>query len=175
MKAAIFSLAALLAAGASAATATDAASAATTSCAADYIVETCLDTENNILASCGTNDYNCECAAYQAIVTCFNNCPDDQRKSQMEGQVTLYCGLASQYPSSTTSVAKATATGSTSAAGTTDAAAAATTTTGSGTATATGTASTSSSSAAADSGAGLVAMHAGGLLAVVGGAVAALL
>ncbi len=38
-------------------------------CAADYIVETCLQTETDTLNLCGTNDWDCKCAAYNAIVT----------------------------------------------------------------------------------------------------------
>ena len=69
MKAVIFSIAAAMLASAATATPTAAAAAATSTCLADYIVQTCLGTENGKLAMCSTTDYACQCAAYQAIVT----------------------------------------------------------------------------------------------------------
>lgn len=70
MKATIFSLAAILApAVVLAQTATTTASGSTSSCAADYIVESCLGTEEAKQEACGQQDYSCQCAAYEAIVT----------------------------------------------------------------------------------------------------------
>jgi hypothetical protein len=46
-----------------------AAVAQTTACAADYIVEACLGTENGKLASCATTDYVCRCNAFGNILT----------------------------------------------------------------------------------------------------------
>lgn len=68
MKAAIFSLSFLLATFAKADT-TVSAAASTSTCAADYIVETCLSSEEAIQEACGQQDYTCQCAAYQSIVT----------------------------------------------------------------------------------------------------------
>ncbi|KAK5661681.1 hypothetical protein OQA88_9781 [Cercophora sp. LCS_1] len=70
-------------------------------CAANYIVEACLGTENGKLATCGLNDYACRCNQYTNILTCFNNCPNDPRKFDTEGQREIFCGYASQFPSTT--------------------------------------------------------------------------
>lgn len=56
-----------------------AAIAADSECAADYIVEACLGSETAKLATCGTNDWMCKCYAHENIITCFNNCPNDDR------------------------------------------------------------------------------------------------
>lgn len=70
MKATIFSLAALVAPVAVLAQDTTTTAAASSStCAADYIVETCLTSTEANQEACGTQDYSCQCAAYQAIVT----------------------------------------------------------------------------------------------------------
>lgn len=51
-------------------------------CAADYIVDACLSSENAKLASCQGTDYECQCAQWQNIITCYNNCPSDPRQRQ---------------------------------------------------------------------------------------------
>jgi hypothetical protein len=38
-------------------------------CAANYIVEACLEGENAKLANCKTGDYNCQCNQWINIVT----------------------------------------------------------------------------------------------------------
>lgn len=70
MKSTIFSLAFLLApAAVLAQTETTTADSSSSTCQADYIVETCLSTTEATQADCGQQDYSCQCAAYQAIVT----------------------------------------------------------------------------------------------------------
>ena len=89
----------------------------------------------------------------------------------MAGQVTVFCGLAKQYASSTTlAAADKTASGSAGALQT----AAPTSTSSTGTATGTGAASTATQSTGSNGGAEL-ALNAGGLLAAVAGVVAAVL
>ncbi|TPX12224.1 uncharacterized protein E0L32_007110 [Thyridium curvatum] len=82
------------------------AAAADASCpdGADVIVNTCLDQQNAILATCTDGDWDCKCHAWQSIVQCFINCPSDPRKQTNEGQQSIFCGYASQYPSSTKAV-----------------------------------------------------------------------
>ena len=63
------SIAVLLASAVSAVTATAAPATSATSCAAQNIVDACLETENNLLDTCGTNDWDCKCNAYKNIVT----------------------------------------------------------------------------------------------------------
>ncbi|KAK3935533.1 CFEM domain-containing protein [Diplogelasinospora grovesii] len=145
-----------------------------TACAAEYIVTTCLGTQQGRLASCNTNDYVCQCQAYGDIhITCFNNCPNDPRQHDYAGQKQIFCGYASQFPSSTTK-AVAAATGS---ASTTLATADATATTASGSATGSSTATGSAASASATktNNAADLGMKAGSVLAAVAGVVVAVL
>lgn len=44
-------------------------SAQDSSCEAEYIVTRCLSTETAKVSACATTDYDCLCAAYQAIAT----------------------------------------------------------------------------------------------------------
>ncbi|KAH8785331.1 hypothetical protein F5883DRAFT_534759 [Diaporthe sp. PMI_573] len=152
-------------------TATTTATGSSSSCQADFIVEDCLTSTQARQAECGTQDYTCQCAAYQAIATCYNNCPNDPRASTAQGQVTQFCALASQYastntPSATGSAAQTSSTGS--------ATATATGSDSESSSTATSSSSSSSSSSSANSAANL-AISAGGLLAAVAGVMGALL
>ncbi|TQV92021.1 hypothetical protein IF1G_09093 [Cordyceps javanica] len=88
----------LVAAGGSVVTAQD------KNCEADYIVTRCLKTENDKAGACASTDFDCLCAAYQAIATCYNNCPNDDRAPSARAQVTAYC----RYASSTTASSAAT-------------------------------------------------------------------
>ncbi|KAK1750819.1 hypothetical protein QBC47DRAFT_87437 [Echria macrotheca] len=148
-----------------------------TACAANYIVEACLGTENGKLATCGTQDYVCRCNAFENILTCFNNCPNDPRKHDYEGQKQIFCGYASQFPSTTPKATGATTAPATSAettaAGGSGSGSQGTANAGAsngGTATSTGAASGQTHNAAAD-----LAMNAGSVLAAVAGVVAAVL
>ncbi|CAI4212209.1 unnamed protein product [Parascedosporium putredinis] len=99
-----------------------AVSAAETECAAEVIVQNCLESQTLKFEACGQTDYDCQCAAQEAISTCYNNCPGDSRKLQAEGQVSIYCGNASIYgakASQKTAVATPTAKGDNNAAETT--------------------------------------------------------
>ncbi|KAK0733300.1 hypothetical protein B0T26DRAFT_745360 [Lasiosphaeria miniovina] len=175
-----FSLLSLAVFASAVAAQTTAAADSSSDCAADYIVSRCLETENDKLDACVTGDWNCMCSQWQNIVTCYNNCPNDQRVSTAKGQEQIFCGYASQFPSATpTKAAAAKTTVPTPAATTSGAAAqsqaedaaATATTTGTNTATSTGTAaSTTKSSSAGD-----LVLNTGSILAAVAGVVAAVL
>ncbi|KAM0344602.1 hypothetical protein ACHAPU_007376 [Fusarium lateritium] len=95
---------ALLAAAASAQSVTDsdaASPSASGGCDAEYIVKRCLETENAKVEACKTDDWDCLCAAYEAVATCFNNCPDDTRAGSAKGQVQINCVNASLYGTAT--------------------------------------------------------------------------
>ncbi|KAM0333216.1 hypothetical protein ACHAQA_001876 [Verticillium albo-atrum] len=102
-----------------------AVSAQDPNCEADYIVETCLGSElkkakpllpPGTIDACSTLDYECMCAASQAVATCFNNCPDDTRGATYRTQVTVNCQNASLYGTAARHAATATDTTTTSAA-----------------------------------------------------------
>jgi hypothetical protein len=46
-----------------------AASAAAAECAAENVVQACLEMQQTYLDGCNTSDWNCKCQAYQNIVT----------------------------------------------------------------------------------------------------------
>ncbi|PHH89859.1 hypothetical protein CDD83_5093 [Cordyceps sp. RAO-2017] len=66
-------------------------------CQADYIVSHCLASEQGKAQSCPATDYDCLCAAYEAVATCYNNCPNDPRAPDARHQVANYCQNASLY------------------------------------------------------------------------------
>ncbi|KAL7948898.1 hypothetical protein V8C42DRAFT_341926 [Trichoderma barbatum] len=77
------------------------------SCLADYILEDCLVSTTKTANACKPTDYDCLCAAYQAVLTCYNNCPNDIRGPSVQQQVDSYCRTASQLsPKSTVSTPK---------------------------------------------------------------------
>ncbi|KAL2022005.1 hypothetical protein VTK56DRAFT_6245 [Thermocarpiscus australiensis] len=153
-----------------------AAAQTTSTCAADYIVEACLSGERAKLANCQTGDYDCQCNQWKNIITCFNNCPNDPRKFENQGQMQIFCGYASQFPS-TTRVAIPASSGSAAGSapaqttGNANAGSASPTQSASetGTATTAGAASTSTNSAAD------LALNAGGVLAAVAAVAAVVL
>ena len=49
--------------------ASSAAAQTTAACAANYIVEACLTSENAKLAACKDSDWGCKCAQWESILT----------------------------------------------------------------------------------------------------------
>ncbi|KAJ0387885.1 hypothetical protein COL922a_001437 [Colletotrichum nupharicola] len=142
-----------------------------TKCAAEPIVETCLSSEKAKVEACSATDYDCQCAAYQAVATCYNNCPNDARASSAQNQVTIFCQQASLYGSAAQrKTASAASSGSATAAVASNSATA-TPTTGSS---ASATASVSATSTP-NLGVGQLARNTGGVLLAVAGVVAAVL
>ncbi|KAF3809251.1 hypothetical protein GCG54_00011447 [Colletotrichum gloeosporioides] len=141
-----------------------------TKCAAEPIVETCLSSETAKVEACSATDYDCQCAAYQAVATCYNNCPNDARASSAQNQVTIFCQQASLYGSAAQRKTASVASGSATAAVASNSATA-TPTTGSS---ASATASVSATSTP-NLGVGQLARNTGGVLLAVAGVVAAVL
>ncbi|VUC37504.1 unnamed protein product [Clonostachys rosea] len=150
--------------------------ASKSSCDADFILTRCLETETpkararskqqtHAAQACNATDYECLCAAYNAIATCYNNCPNDARLAPAKNQVDVYCLQASLQNTKTTSVAASTT-----------AAASATTTSASASsgAQSTGTATSTGKSTETGAAAGLVA-NSGTMLFGLAGIFAALL
>ncbi|KAL6803006.1 hypothetical protein GGI42DRAFT_323632 [Trichoderma sp. SZMC 28013] len=83
------------------------------SCLADYILEDCLGSTTKTANACKPTDYDCLCAAYQAVLTCYNNCPNDIRAPSVQQQVDSYCRTASLLsPKTTASTPKTKTSGS---------------------------------------------------------------
>jgi len=77
-----------------------------TACAAQNILDTCLGSTNAIVQGCGDLDWKCKCTGMDAVITCYNNCPNDPGVSTAQGLKTQYCVAASQaMPASTSSSA----------------------------------------------------------------------
>jgi hypothetical protein len=83
-------------------------------CDADYIVERCLSTETDKVEACESTDYDCLCAAYEAIATCYNNCPNDSRAAPAQNQVLVFCQQASLHNTKTKTTMTSTGTETTS-------------------------------------------------------------
>ncbi|KAK0385068.1 hypothetical protein NLU13_7546 [Sarocladium strictum] len=136
-------------------------------CEADYIVERCLSTETDKVEACDPTDYDCQCAAYEAVATCYNNCPNDPRAAPAQNQVQVFCQQASLHNTKTTATSSGSKTTSAPTATNDDAEE-----TGSQVSnTATFEAKTPEETGAA----GEVFVNAGGALVAVAGAIAALL
>ncbi|XXH03482.1 dihydroorotate dehydrogenase [Hypoxylon texense] len=104
MKATVFRFALLAAAASSVVAQDDTTTTSTTdssdsgtACAAQNILDTCLQTTESYVSLCATTDYMCLCDKYVAIMTCFNNCPNDSREASYQQQKDLYCMNASLY------------------------------------------------------------------------------
>ncbi|KAI6089883.1 hypothetical protein F4821DRAFT_256453 [Hypoxylon rubiginosum] len=175
MKATVFRIAFLAAAASSVSAQDDTTTTDDTSstvCAAQNILDTCLQTTESYVSLCATTDYMCLCDKYVAIMTCFNNCPNDSRQSSYQQQKDLYCMNASLYAttSGNRTVSRSISTTSSKGATTTSEVLAKT-------ADATSTASTpkATESAKAESGADERLSTAGSLLAAMAGIFAAFL
>jgi len=136
-------------------------------CAADYIVETCLQNEKVALDSCLPTDYNCQCSVLGAYVTCFNNCPNDTSVSEWTAKQSSACQFASTSTSSTAKPTTLTTSGSTPA----ETSTASATSVGFSTGTSSGSASTATKS----SGAADFVLNAGSVILAMAGVIAAVL
>ncbi|OTB07066.1 hypothetical protein M426DRAFT_257464 [Hypoxylon sp. CI-4A] len=76
---------------------TDTPTSTATACAAQNILDTCLQSTESYVSLCGSTDYMCLCDKYTAIMTCFNNCPNDSRAPSYQQQKDSYCMNASLY------------------------------------------------------------------------------
>ncbi|KAK2773285.1 hypothetical protein FQN52_004575, partial [Onygenales sp. PD_12] len=83
-----------------------------TKCAAQNILDACLKSTKLTLENCPVNDWECLCARYTDVLTCYNNCPSDQGKFAIESSQLANCNAAKQYakPTTTTTTTTNTAT-----------------------------------------------------------------
>ncbi|RJE25356.1 hypothetical protein PHISCL_02319 [Aspergillus sclerotialis] len=89
------------------------------SCNADNIVSACLKSTKPELDNCTQNDWHCLCARSNDVLTCYNNCPDDERRFGASQTRDSYCNAAKAMGGDTTT---GTATGTASETATTPAA-----------------------------------------------------
>ncbi|KAK2807384.1 hypothetical protein FQN51_003210 [Onygenales sp. PD_10] len=81
-----------------------------TKCAAQNILDACLKSTKLTLENCPVNDWECLCARYTDVLTCYNNCPSDQGKFAIESSQLANCNAAKQYAKPTTTTTTTTAT-----------------------------------------------------------------
>lgn len=65
-------------------------------CAAQNIVDACVEGYEPRIEKCQANgnDWICLCDVYRDVLTCYNNCPDSNEKSPVQNQVTSFCTAA---------------------------------------------------------------------------------
>ncbi|KAH6609699.1 hypothetical protein Trco_003045 [Trichoderma cornu-damae] len=148
-------------------------------CQADFILEDCLTSTTKIASSCKPTDYDCLCHSYQAVLTCYNNCPNDIRAPSVQQQVDSYCRTASLLATTPTTAPKTKTSESSSSEETSAAAAASssgdaspTTAVSSETSGSRTSATTASHSSSTNAAATMVGHVAGVVVAVAGAAVA---
>ncbi|KAI1187372.1 hypothetical protein F5B17DRAFT_400038 [Nemania serpens] len=145
------------------------AATTTSTCAALSILDACLDTTEGYISLCGSQDFSCLCDKYTAIMTCFANCPSDDRQYSLDSTRQLYCANASAFASKTTTSSTPSKTSETEASPTSDATPSSSATTTFGGGSGSGSASTPT-----PTGSGAVSGQRGtGLLAALVGVVAA--
>ncbi|KAI1428564.1 hypothetical protein F5Y12DRAFT_670350 [Xylaria sp. FL1777] len=169
------SVAVLAAASSVYADTTSTAASSSTACAAEAILDACLDTTESYVSLCQSQDFSCLCDKYTAIMTCFGNCPNDDRRYALDSERQLYCANASAFATKTTTSATNTASTETTptSSDAADATDSATTTLGDATRTSASSAAETSSNGAADA----VGVQRGGngLFAALAGVVAAVM
>ncbi|CBF87688.1 hypothetical protein AN1338.2 [Aspergillus nidulans FGSC A4] len=112
----LLSLLSVLASASVCVLAQDATSTTTTTqpsstCLAQNILDTCLESVQGRVDACGANEWRCLCDETTSLLTCYDNCPDDGGRNGVAQQRTSYCNAADQLePTSTTSMTTATTT-----------------------------------------------------------------
>ncbi|KAF7866745.1 hypothetical protein EAF04_005587 [Stromatinia cepivora] len=144
-------------------------------CLGQNVLEACLSSTTAIAQACQPTDYTCLCTSWNAVLTCYNQCPNDAGYAGALSNKQTYCNNASVYTSTSSSAisrdwstsATATATDAATNAGATGTAARASTMGGNGskTASATGAESSDKSSGVGERGVRGVS----GLVGVLGG------
>jgi len=81
--------------------------AAQKTCAAKPILERCLETTKPQIANCDVQDWECLCARQTDVLTCFNNCPQDDGIHAQQATVTAICNAAKQVADSNSRASEA--------------------------------------------------------------------
>ncbi|KAB8227756.1 GPI anchored serine-threonine rich protein [Aspergillus alliaceus] len=74
-------------------------------CAAQNIVDDCLQRMGDQLKTCGPNEWKCLCEQQGNVVTCYNNCPGSAAAGPEKQKEETYCNAAKTLPSSSTKIA----------------------------------------------------------------------
>ncbi|OKL59258.1 hypothetical protein UA08_05509 [Talaromyces atroroseus] len=77
-------------------------------CAAQNILDACIQDTSPQLQACEANDWDCLCEQSNNVLTCYNNCPGDDGQFGAQQTMTSYCNAAKAYGSSTSSSISAT-------------------------------------------------------------------
>ncbi|KAJ1958280.1 hypothetical protein EC988_000395 [Linderina pennispora] len=74
-------------------------------CAAQHVLNNCLNTQGLMLGACAYSDWACKCEAQKTIVSCFNSCPGDETRTAQEGQVKVFCNASKSVSTSASAMA----------------------------------------------------------------------
>ncbi|KAJ5893869.1 hypothetical protein N7495_005560 [Penicillium taxi] len=85
-----------------------AASSGSPKCAAQKVLDQCLQTEKFALENCASSDWDCLCTQSTNVVGCYNNCPDDQDRIGAQTIRQQNCANAKAYDPTTTPTATGT-------------------------------------------------------------------
>ncbi|KAL4954788.1 hypothetical protein BDW69DRAFT_162439 [Aspergillus filifer] len=73
------------------------------SCAAQNILDACVNSIQAQVDNCGANEWDCLCEQTNNMLTCYNNCPGDPARNGVNQQRISYCNAADQLSSTSTS------------------------------------------------------------------------
>lgn len=68
-------------------------------CPAQPVLDACISSTSAIASACPLTDYNCLCQKNTDVLTCFNVCPNDPRRSSTLSLQASYCANQSIYSS----------------------------------------------------------------------------
>ncbi|KAJ2441051.1 Phospholipase D1 [Coemansia sp. RSA 2424] len=60
-------------------------------CRAQNILDACLSMQSKQFKMCDYDNWECKCHSQKKILTCYDNCPDDENRTLQEMQVQIYC------------------------------------------------------------------------------------
>ncbi|APA12643.1 hypothetical protein SS1G_03709 [Sclerotinia sclerotiorum 1980 UF-70] len=72
-------------------------------CLGQNVLDACLSSTTAIAQACQPTDYNCLCTSWNAVLTCYNQCPNDAGYAGALSNKQTYCNNASVYTSTSSS------------------------------------------------------------------------
>ncbi|CAD6441340.1 80098020-1c09-4886-abde-787280242245 [Sclerotinia trifoliorum] len=68
-------------------------------CLGQNVLDACLSSTTAIAQACQSTDYSCLCTSWNAVLTCYNQCPNDAGYAGALSNKQTYCNNASIYTS----------------------------------------------------------------------------
>ncbi|QSZ32567.1 hypothetical protein DSL72_002145 [Monilinia vaccinii-corymbosi] len=79
------------------------AGSSSSTCQGQNVLDACLSSTTAIANACQSTDYNCLCTGWNAVLTCYNECPNDSGYAGALSNKQTYCNDASVYTSTSSS------------------------------------------------------------------------